>query len=509
VEKGIISLIVRLLIATIFVVAGIAKLADLQGTRKGIREFGVPDWAASPLGILLPVAELAITALLIPVSTVLWGSLSSIALLLVFITVIGVNLAQGRKPSCNCFGQVHSEPVGGSTLVRNCVLLAGAAFVFWQGSNGVSVSVIGWMTGLSNPEIVGILLGASALILIAALGWLTFHLLRQNGRLLLRMDQLEVQHVSGGTASHATNVVAPSGLSIGTAAPAFELPLLSDGSTVSLDLLRAERRSIVLIFSDPECGPCSALLPEIARWEREYAATLTIALISRGSKEAHQATIGGNGLKYILLQKNREVAQAYRVNGTPGAVIIGRDGKIASFLAMGSQGIADLVAKGAGIQLPAASPSTNGNHKGAPVLPATTIELKIGQTAPPLKLGDLSGTIVDLASFRGADTLVLFWNPSCGFCAKMLPDLKRWEETRSEVAPQLFVVSSGTVDANRAMGLRAPVVLDQTFASGQVFRVRGTPAAVLVDAEGRIASGVATGAPAVFALANAHLRISA
>jgi hypothetical protein len=70
------------------------------------------------------------------------------------------------------------------------------------------------------------------------------------------------------------------------------------------------------------------------------------------------------------------------------------------------------------------------------------------------------------------------------------------------------VVSSGTAEANRAMGFRARVLLDQTFGSGLAFRVGGTPAAVLVDAEGRIASGVANGAPAVLALANAQHRPS-
>jgi len=85
----------------------------------------------------------------------------------------------------------------------------------------------------------------------------------------------------------------------------------------------------------------------------------------------------------------------------------------------------------------------------------------------------------------------------------MLPDLKAWEEDRPTDAPQLLVVSTGTVDAHRRMGFRSPVVLDETFASGFAFHVSGTPAAVLVDAQGKIASGVATGAPAVFALANA------
>jgi hypothetical protein len=49
--------------------------------------------------------------------------------------------------------------------------------------------------------------------------------------------------------------------------------------------------------------------------------------------------------------------------------------------------------------------------------------------------------------------------------------------------------------------VRAPVLLDQGFSAASRFGVRGTPSAVLVDAEGWIASEVAVGAPAVLALA--------
>ena len=83
----------------------------------------------------------------------------------------------------------------------------------------------------------------------------------------------------------------------------------------------------------------------------------------------------------------------------------------------------------------------------------------------------------------------------------MLPDLKAWEAHPPEGAPQLLVVSTGSVEENRAQGLRSPVVLDQGFAVGNAFGADGTPMAVLVDAEGRIASGVAAGVPEVLALA--------
>ena len=61
-----------------------------------------------------------------------------------------------------------------------------------------------------------------------------------------------------------------------------------------------------------------------------------------------------------------------------------------------------------------------------------------------MRLPDLKGNEVALADFRGKETLVLFWNPGCGFCQQMLPDLKEWEANSLENAPKLLVVSAGS-----------------------------------------------------------------
>jgi hypothetical protein len=62
------------------------------------------------------------------------------------------------------------------------------------------------------------------------------------------------------------------------------------------------------------------------------------------------------------------------------------------------------------------------------------------------------------------------------------------------------VVSTGTEEANRAQRIQSPLVLDGDFAVGRSFGANGTPMAVLVDAEGRIASELAAGAPGVLGL---------
>ena len=99
---------------------------------------------------------------------------------------------------------------------------------------------------------------------------------------------------------------------------------------------------------------------------------------------------------------------------------------------------------------------------------------------------------------------MLFWNPGCGFCQQMLLDIKEWEQNMPGGAPKLLFVSGGTEEANREMGMSSTVVLDQQFAVGRAFGASGTPSAVLVDAEGKVASEVAVGAPAVLELAGAR-----
>jgi methylamine dehydrogenase accessory protein MauD len=510
-------LIGRLLLALVFLVAGLAKLADRAGSRQGLIDFGVPATLATPLGILLPLAELAVAVALIPTSTAWWGAIGALALLLLFVTGIGVNLARGRKPDCHCFGQLHSAPAGWSTLLRNGVLVAVAGFIVWQGTEGVGPSALSWLGGLSTVSLLAFLGGllALALVLLAVEGWFLVHLLRQNGRLLVRLEALE-QRVASGDAAPPEAEEAPQaqpevGLPVGTEAPVFSLQGLY-GETLTLEAFRARGKPVMLLFTDPNCGPCTSLLPEIGRWQQEHAEKLTVSLISRGAPEENRTKSAEHGLTSVLLQGDWEISEAYQVEGTPSAVIVEPDGKIGSPLAAGPEAIRSQVARTVEepAQLPVhpqqaqeGEPCPNCGQVHADNGQATAQEaaLEIGEAAPPLKLPNLKGKKVNLAAFRGKKTLVLFWNPGCGFCQQMLDDLKDFEANPPEGAPKLLVVSTGTVAENLAMGLLSTVVLDQNFSVGSAFGANGTPMAVLVDEQGKIASELAAGGPAVLALA--------
>jgi peroxiredoxin len=496
--------IAQLLLTAVFLIAGLAKLVDRVGSHQVLVDFGVPSALARPLGLLLPLGEVAIAAALIPVPTAWWGALGALTLLLIFMAGISANLARGRTPDCHCFGQLHSAPAGWRTLARNGMLALIAGFVVWQGPQYASLSAVRWVGELTAAQLVGSILAIVVLGLLAAEGWYLLHLLGQQGRLLLRIEALEARLLAVGVPTLSTPGESISGLPISTRAPAFQLPTL-DGGMVTLDALRAAGRPVMLVFLDPGCGPCAALLPDLARWQHDHGNRLTIALISRETPAAYGAKSAEYGSMQVLLQQGGKVAKAYQVTDTPSAVIVRPDGTIGSSIAAGAKAIEYLMAQVlsspriAPTPIPLVAGRSNGSNGHDVARPSTA--LTIGQPAPPFRFPDLTGKQIELADFRGSSTLVLFWNPDCGFCARMLDDLKHWESQALAGAPKLLVVSTGSAEKNQAMGLHSPVLLDQSFAAGRAFGADGTPMAVLIDSDGLIASPMIAGAAAILALA--------
>jgi methylamine dehydrogenase accessory protein MauD len=339
----------RLVLALVFAVAGVAKLTDRAGSRRAIVDFGVPAALAGPLGILLPLAELAIAVALLPTTTAWWGAVGALVLLLLFAAAIGANLARGRKPNCHCFGQLHSAPAGRSTLARNAVLATPAAFVVWQGQEGnAGSSALGWVGVVSAVQALGALAAVLVVGLLAAQWWFMFGLFRQDGRLARWLEAAEERLADAGLALPLSENGAQqmAGLPVGTPAPVFDLPNL-EGEAVTLESLRSMGKPILLLFTEPGCGYCEELLPDVGRWQEELADEFTIALISCDDPEENRAMSNKHGLRRVLLEEDWEVSEAYGVSGTPSAVLVNPDGTISSSLAEDAEEIEELVSQAA------------------------------------------------------------------------------------------------------------------------------------------------------------------
>jgi hypothetical protein len=131
-------------------------------------------------------------------------------------------------------------------------------------------------------------------------------------------------------------------LPVGAEAPAFELPGL-DGSPVSLASLLERGTPALLVFSDTHCGPCRELAAEVARWQRELAEVLTVAVIERGLER--EDGIDEHGRVDVLLY-DESVWRKYGADGTPSAVLVDAGGRVASQVVIGGPAIERLVTGG-------------------------------------------------------------------------------------------------------------------------------------------------------------------
>src|SRR5437667_12427 len=101
----------------------------------------------------------------------------------------------------------------------------------------------------------GMALACFGLAILAG-GWLGWQLLRQNGRILMRLDELEkrLNELEFGSADE------PEGLPLGSDAPAFELADLADGRK---SLAQFRGQPVLLVFFNPECGFCREMMPKL------------------------------------------------------------------------------------------------------------------------------------------------------------------------------------------------------------------------------------------------------
>ncbi|HJQ27520.1 MAG TPA: MauE/DoxX family redox-associated membrane protein [Blastocatellia bacterium] len=490
-----ILLAVRLLLAAVFVVAAVAKLMDRRGAERALTDIGLPQATAPLLAWVVPVVELTIAALLLPAMSAWWAGVAALALLAVFTTAIGVNLLRGRAPDCHCFGQLTAGPIDRGTLWRNLALLALAAWLVLSPQSSIRLSAIAWLNELTTGERALVVISTIVVALLAAVVVLLVRLLRQNERLLSALAEAHVPFEDDEPVVRQDVALPSSGLPIGAPAPSFQLPDLDGREVMLADLLRGNL-PLALLFVSPTCGPCAAMLADVNRWREQYGELLTFAFISSGSREENQQKFAE--VSPVLLQHGSAVSSLFEARWTPAAVIVKADGSIASRLASGSDAIRRLIiqtvtAAGSNRAALRVESHTNGH--------ASESAMQIGEPAPRLALPDLDGATVTLDDFKGERTLVVFWSPDCTFCEKMIGELKRIEANPPPHAPRLLVVSKGSIEANRAAGLRSPVVLDSDFATGKQFGASGTPAAVLVDERGHIASEVVSGEAGVLALA--------
>ena len=139
------------------------------------------------------------------------------------------------------------------------------------------------------------------------------------------------------------------GLKAGTTAPTFSLPDIH-GRTVSLEDYRD--RQVLLVFSDPHCGPCDELAPQLVDLHRRHRDNgLAVIMVGRGDVEENRRKALAHGFDFpVVVQRKWELSKQYGIFATPVAFLIGDDGVLVSDVVKGSAEIMALAGQGSVIK---------------------------------------------------------------------------------------------------------------------------------------------------------------
>jgi peroxiredoxin len=404
------------------------------------------------------------------------------------------------------------------------------------------------------------------LLLILVSVWVGFYqIVKQQGRILLRLDQLERNAPAEGAGLEKSGEHAePGGLPLQSDFPAFRLPDVA-GRVVALKDFRGQR--VLLVHWNFECGFCESIAPELARLETNFETqNVRLLLLASGDARSNQDGAAEHGLKCpILLLKEPEQAGPFEQEGTPVAYLLDEQGRVAASVARGADRVFALALELAAPEPEASRAAVNAPQRsgraGEPPLagkaqphrlslprflvkheiglgdlikrvtsamgikPCVGCErraavlnrwlvlsgvggsgLKAGTRAPAFNLPDLQGRAVSLEEYRGRRLFLFFSDPQCGPCDELAPHLVRLHREFAQDGMGVIVIGRGSAEENRRKveqhGFQFPVLLqDRKWKVSKEYGTLATPAAFLIGEDGVITKDAAVGKDAVLALA--------
>lgn len=480
----IILLLVRLILFSVFALAGIGKLLDLQGSEKAVKAFGTPAEFARFFAVAIPIAELIFAFCFLFPQTAWLGALGGLILLASFTGAMIWQIRRGEAPDCHCFGQIHSEPVGVKSLVRNIIFAALAIVLIFAGRANQ-----GRPLGATNREVgQNITLLLFALALVVVVSYLK-RLLDENRKLTSRVELLELMDVGGRPVERSEASDPAESLPIGAPFPDFELPD-ANGRVVTYEHVLAAGKPQMFFFVGPNCEPCKELLPDFEEWRNEFAESASFTFVSSGDVEANRERFGEEIAQTMLLQKGRELANVVLAKWTPTAIAVTSGGAIASHPAVGDMAIRDLMDRfREGDRNAETFHISNGSRPG---------RIKIGQTVPKFLLKDLHGNEISEEFFKGRTTLAVFLSTTCSFCKEVVDEIREME--KEDAAPQMIVFSEGDREQHIDWEIETPIVLEQNYKTAEKIGMFSVPSAVLVNENGIVVSEAAVGSQSIWAL---------
>jgi hypothetical protein len=296
-------LVVQMLLCGVLVTSAVAKVIQPDAARRGVTDLGVPARHA-PVALCAVVALELITGVGLVTPLHRTAGAAVVVLMLGFSAILSFNLAKGRRPVCRCFGSLSDRPVSLTDVGRNLVMAA--------------LGVLVWLGPSTWTPSVPLMIGLAAVCAICLLGAVLVAVLRQQGRLMARIEALERAASLGGPGSGAVPTL-PFTPSPG---PVSDV----DGLSWTLPALAADDGA-VLLFIDRDCPTCHASLPGLL----SVPTPRRRVVVSRQRAEWSGVQDGVR----VLLDPAGALADAVGVSVVPSMVLLERDGSVTTRTAVG------------------------------------------------------------------------------------------------------------------------------------------------------------------------------
>ncbi|MBI1929946.1 redoxin domain-containing protein [Candidatus Poribacteria bacterium] len=339
--------------------------------------------------------------------------------------------------------------------------------------------------------------------------FILYQLIKQRGRLLLRLDSVErrleqIEQLSLSSKVQESTKSSVREVPVGASLPDFRLPDLS-GQMIGLETFRGQR--VLLVHWNPLFDSCKLLASEFAKLQSEFHhRKARLALVSAQDKESNQHLMQEYGLEcHVLLLPKEGYLEAFHDSEIPAAYLLDGEGRVISPLAVGVDQVLVLAREVIAL-------GTSHNNGRLRSLTKSRIEregLKAGTLAPLFNLPTIYGESVSLEAYRGRRVLLVFTSPHCAPCDYLAPHLVRLQRQNLGDHLTLVMVGRGDPEENRRKaelyGFSFPVALQRHWEISKLYGIFFTPVAFLIDEAGVIEKNVAKGVDEIMMLAHEAL----
>lgn len=128
-------LLIPVALVLVLVISALAKLKASASTASAVRllrlpEFLSPGWVSKALPPGELILALAMLSPWLPLARL--AAVGALLLFLAYWVIIARAMTFNPRPSCGCFGQIGDQRVTWKTVIRNTLLVAGAAVFVWM-----------------------------------------------------------------------------------------------------------------------------------------------------------------------------------------------------------------------------------------------------------------------------------------------------------------------------------------------------------------------------------------